>query len=285
MTRTLIRIVIASALWATIAAVPRSASAEITMGVLPRLGPVELYEMFTPLAEYLSKETGEKVSLVIPRDFDAFKTMVRSDLVDLGFCNSLIYVQLKKERDIDPLAVASEPKAGTRFRGVIIARRDSGIRTIQGLKGKKLVFVEKDSAAGHIFQMLTLSRAGLDIRKDFILLPFATKHDNVIRAVFNRAADAGGVREDDLDKIKGRVDISKLKIVAYTDYYPNWPLFSTPRLKNDTAARIRAALLKLKRNSPRARTVLGRAVLTGFAPITDRDYDQLREAAGLAGAY
>jgi hypothetical protein len=41
----------------------------------------------------------------------------------------------------------------------------------------------------------------------------------------------------------------------------------------------------LRTNSPRARTVLDRAVLTGFAPIADRDYDQLREAARLAGAY
>lgn len=285
MKRTVSRIVAVCALWAIVAAVPRSASAEITMGVLPRLGPVELYEMFTPLAEYLSQETGEKVSLVIPKDFDAFKMMVRSNLVDLGFCNSLIYVQLKKERDIDPLAVASETKAGTRFRGVIIARRDSGIKTIRDLKGKKLVFVEKDSAAGHIFQMLALNKAGLDIQRDFITLPFATKHDNVIKAVFNGAADAGGVREDDLDKIKGGVDVSKLKIVAYTDYYPNWPLFSTPRLKKEAVDRIRAALLKLKPNSSRARTVLGRAVLTGFAPVADRDYDQLREAARLAGAY
>ncbi len=276
----------ASALWAVLAAVPRTLPAEeITMGVLPRLAPVELYEMFTPLADYLSRETGEKVRLVIPRNFEAFKTMVKSNLVDLGFCNSLVYVQLKKERDIEPLALAAEPKAGTRFRGVIIARRDSGIRTVRDLKGKKLVFVEKDSAAGHIFQMLTLSRAGLDIRKDFILLPFATKHDNVIKAVFNGAADAGGVREDDLERFKGKVDASQLKVVAYTDYYPNWPLFSTPRLKKESVARIRAALLKLKPNSPQARPVLGTASVTGFAPVSDRDYDHLREAAGLVGAF
>jgi phosphonate transport system substrate-binding protein len=285
LTRALIRVVIVAALWAVIAVAPRSAPAEITLGILPRLGPVDLYEMFTPLAEYLGRETGEKVSLVIPRDFDAFKMMVNANLVDLGFCNSLIYVQLKKERDIDPLAVASEPKAGTNVRGIIIARRDSGIKTVRDLKGKKLVFVERDSAAGHIFQMLTLSKVGLDIHKDIVTLPFAKKHDNVIMAVFNKAADAGGIREDDLEKMKGRVDVSKLKIVSYTDYYPNWPLFSTPRLKEETAARIRAALLKLKPNTPQVRTVLGRAVLTGFAPVSDRDYDQLREAARLVGAF
>jgi phosphonate transport system substrate-binding protein len=153
------------AFWlAMLAAAPGSAAAEITMGVLPRLGPVELYDMFTPLAEHLSRETGEKVRLVIPKSFDDFKTMMRSNVVDLGFSNPLVYVQIRKEGEIEPLAVASEPKGGTRFRGIIIARKDSGIRTIRDLKGKKLLFVERDSAGGNIFQMLTLSKAGLDIR-------------------------------------------------------------------------------------------------------------------------
>jgi ABC-type phosphate/phosphonate transport system substrate-binding protein len=59
---------------------------------LPRLGAVELFVMFNPLAEYLTKETGKKVRIVIPKDFDAFKEAARAGNFDLGFTNSLIYV-------------------------------------------------------------------------------------------------------------------------------------------------------------------------------------------------
>lgn len=264
---------------------PADAGAEIKFGVLPRLSAVELTTMFTPLANYLSKETGEKVSIVVPRDFDDFKSKVKSGHLDLGFANSLVYVQLKKESGIEPLAISAEKKAGTRFRGIIIARRDSGIEKIQDLKGKRLIFVERDSAAGYIFQMLLLSKAGLDIHKDFKTLPFAKKHDNVTMAVFHRAADAGGIREDDLDKMKDKVDLSQIRVVAYTDYFPNWPVFSTPGLSGGTAAKIRAALLKLKPNEAEAEKILSAAKLSGFAPVTDRDYDELRKAAKLAGAF
>ena len=161
------------------------------LGLLPRLSAVEMNKMFTPLAEYLSNETGEKVSLVIPKDFDAFKALVRGGQLDLGFANPLIYVELKKDVNIDPLGLSSEQKAGTKFRGIIIARKDSGIEKVNDLRGKKLIFVDKDSAAGYIFQMLLLRKAGLDITKDFTMLPFAKKHDNVTMAVFNKAADAG----------------------------------------------------------------------------------------------
>jgi len=262
-----------------------SALAEIKFGILPRLSAVELTTMFSPLAEYLSKETGEKVSLVIPKDFDAFQELVKSGKVDMGISNPIVYIQLKKEINVEPLAVSAETKAGTKFRGIIIARKDSGIEKIQDLKGKKLIFVEEDSAAGYIFQMLLLSKAGMDVNKDFTRLPFAKKHDNVVMAVFNKAADAGGIREDDLDKMKDKVDLSQIKIVGYSDYFPNWPVYATPKLNKDAAAKVRAALLKLKPKETESEKILGAAKLTGFATITDKDYDLLRQAAKLVGAF
>ncbi len=263
---------------------PGIARAEIKFGILPRLSATELFTMFRPLAEYLSKETGEKVTLVIPQDFDAFKAAVKAGQVDVGFANPVVYVQLKKHTAIEPLALSAEAKGGTKFRGIIVARKDSGIEKVRDLKGKKLVFVEKDSAAGYIFQMLLLSKAGLDVKKDFTTLPFSKKQDNVIMAVILKTADAGGIREDDLEKMKGKVDLDQLKIVAYTDYFPNWPVFATPKLDKGIAAKIKAALLKLRPNGPQAESVLGSAKLAGFAAVSDKDYDKLRRAAGLAGA-
>jgi len=261
-----------------------TALAEIRFGILPRLNAVELFSMFNPLAEYLSKETGEKVTIIIPRDFDAFKTGFRTGQFDLGFANSLVYVQLRKDAPAEPLALAAELKAGTKFRGIIIARKDSGIEKLSDLKGKRLVFVEKDSAAGYIFQMMLLKKSGLDIHKDFTTLPFAKKHDNVTMAVVNKAADAGGLREDDLEKMKDKVDLSQVKIIGYTDYFPNWPIFAAPSMNRETVAKIKSALLKLKPHDPQSEKILERAKLDGFAPVHDRDYDQLRQAARLVGA-
>jgi len=259
--------------------------AQIRLAVMPRLSAVELNKMYGPLVSYLSRETGEKVVLVVPRDFEAFKSMVQSGQVELAFPNPLIYVQLRKTVAIEALALAAEPKAGTRFRGLIIARTDSGIKNLRDLKGKRLIFVDKDSAAAYVFQMLLLSKAGVDPAKDFTRLPFAGTQDNVTRAVFNKAADAGGIREDDLEKMKEKVDLSQIQIVGYTDYFPNFPLVACPRLAKDRARRVRDALLKLRPGSADAASVLGSAKLTGFTTVADKDYDKLREAAKLAGVY
>jgi len=263
---------------------PAPADAEIRLVTVPRLSAAELQSMFAPLTEYLTREVGEKVTLVVPKDFDGVKDAVKSGKADIGFVNPLIYIQVKNSVNIEPLALSSEVKSGTRIRGIIIARKDSGITKLQDLKGKKFSFVDEDSPAGHIFQKLLLSRAGFDVKKDIVMLPYAKTHEGVVTAVLNKTADAGGVREEQLDKMKGSLDISQLRIVGYTDYFPNWPFFATPSLKKETAEKIRTALLKLKPNDPQNEKILGPARLTGFIPVSDREYDDLRTAARLVGA-
>ena len=260
------------------------AKAEIRMGTVPRLSAAELTAMFTPLAEYLTSELGEKVTIVIPKTFDGVEEMVKAGKMDIGFVNPLIYIQIRKKVDIEPLALSSEVKSGTRLRGIIIVRKDSGYNQLPDLKGKKFSFVEEDSPAGHIFQKLLLSKAGFDVNKDIVMLPYGKTHENVTMAVFNRTADAGGVREEQLDKMKGTLDVSQLKIIGYTDYFPNWPMFASPKLAKGTAEKVRAALLKLKPNDPKNEKILGPARLTGFIPVTDKEYDDLRAAAKLVGA-
>ena len=267
---------------ALLLALPLAARAEeLKLGLLPRLSATELTAMFRPLADHLAHETGQKVTLVIPKDFDAFEKAVENGEVDLAFSNPLVYVQLKKGKDLAPLAVAVEKKGGTKFRGIFVARKDSGIDDVKALRGKRLIFVDEDSLAGYIAQALLLKKQGFDLHKDFVRLPYAKKHDNVTMAVFNKAADAGGIREDDLEKMAGKVDLSQLKVLAYTEYFPNWPLFASPKVSGATRDAVRAALLKLKPGAP----ALEAAKLTGFAPIADKEYDGLREAAKTVGAF
>jgi phosphonate transport system substrate-binding protein len=260
-------------------------SAEIRFAVLPRLRPSELYVMFKPLQEYLSQETGETVSLVITKDFDDFKRAIKAGQVDLAFSNPLIYVQLKKALDLKPLALSSEFKAGTRYRGILIARKDSAINTLADLKGKKIAFVDQDSLGGYVMQMLMFHNAGMDIHKDITVLPFAKKHNNVAHLVFIKKADAGGIREDDFERMKDGLVIDQIKIVAYTDYVLNWPIYAAPRLQQRKADKIRDALLRLSPTSSRSKKILNKASLEGFVPVKDEDYDGLRKAAKIVGAY
>jgi phosphonate transport system substrate-binding protein len=261
------------------------AAAEIKFGVLPRLSSAEMTTMFTPLVEYLSNELKEKVTLVIPADYEAFKVMLAKGELDIALSNPIIYIQLRKTQDLVPIALMAEAKGGTRFRGIIIARKDSNIEKIQDLKGKKLIFVDKNAAGGYIFQMSLLSKAHFDVKKDFITLPFAKKQDKVAIAVFTRSADAGGIREDDFGRMGDDVDLTQLKVIAFTDYYPNHTVVASPRMDGAKVEKIKAALFRLTLAGQKEEKVLNAAKIVGFGKVIDRDFDKLREAAKMAGAY
>lgn len=259
--------------------------AETKIALLPRLPEAQMKAMFAPLAAYLSKKTGDTVTLVVPADFAAFKQVVSSGQVDYAYANPLVYVQLKKDGIAgEPLVIASEKEGGTAFRGIIIAKKDGNIAKLGDLKGKKLVFVDQDSAGGYIVQLLMLQNAGLSKDKDYTVVPFAKKHSEVVKAVLDGTADAGGIREGDLEKMKG-MDTSKVKIVATSDPIPNWPIFSTKAAPEEKSTKLRTALLGLPPKGSQSAAVVGQAGLNGFIAVTDAAYDPMRKAGKIAGAY
>lgn len=114
-------------------------ASELKFGVLPRLTEKEMREGFTPLAEYLSKELGVKVTLVIPKDFDTWRKEAEARQYDLVYTNPYLYVLLKKAvPETEVLVISSEPEIGNDIKGTIIVKKDSPIKSIADLKGKTI---------------------------------------------------------------------------------------------------------------------------------------------------
>ena len=256
-------------------------ASEVKFGLLPRHPEKELISMFTPLAKYLEKETGQKVTLIIPKDFDAYTKQAIDGHFDIGFTNPFIYVKVKIETpQVEPLSIAAEPGVGTKLRGVFIVLKESPIKSIKEIKGKKVSFVDPGSAAGYIAQMLVLQKAG--IQKSEVTISFAGKPPKVGEAVRDAKADVGGMPESIFKRLPFEY---MLKVVGTTDYLPNWALHTTKKTDPGSALKIKEALLKLKPKTAQADRVLQDAGLEGFVATADKDFDLMREAAKAAGVF
>jgi phosphonate transport system substrate-binding protein len=260
---------------------PVASIAEIKLGLLPRFPEAEMTEMFTPLAKHLEKETGQKVVLVIPKDFDAFTQSAIAGEFDLAYANPFIYVRIKKVAPAaHPLALAAEPRIGTRIKGILFTRSDKPYKTVKDLRGKKIAFMDPGSAAAYLIQMQMFREAGIakaDITIDFVKKPAA-----VAEAVLFGKADAGGIREDDLEKVPNS---SEFRVLGTSMPIPNFPLFATKKINATAEAKITEALLKLKAGSAKTFPILGPAKIDGFVATSDKDFDILREAARAAGVF
>ncbi len=257
-------------------------AAELKFGVLPRLSEKEMRDGFTPLAEHLSKELGVKVVLVIPKDFDTWRKEAEAKAYDFVYTNPYLYVLLKKAvPETEPLVIASEPEIGDDIKGTIIVKKDSPIKSITELKGKTIAATDPGSAGAYLVQMKMLSKAGL--KKGDVKVIFEKKRDPVADAMLAGKAEAGFVRDDDVEKLKAGGE--KFRKVAVSDPIPNWPIAISKKMDPAIAKKLKDTLLKLKKGDLKAISILGPARIEGFVPVVDKEYDIMREAAKAIGTW
>lgn len=255
---------------------------ELKFGILPRLTEKEMREGFTPLAEYLSKELGVKVTLVIPKDFDTWRKEAEARQYDLVYTNPYLYVLLKKAvPETEVIAISSEPEIGDDIKGTIIVKKDSPIKSIADLKGKTIAATDPGSAGAYLVQMSMLNKAG--IKKEDVKIIFEKKRDPVADAILAGKAEAGFVRDDDVEKLKAGPE--KFRKIAVSAPIPNWPIAISKKIDPAMAKKIKDAILKLKKGDLKTISILGPARIEGFVPVTDKEYDIMREAAKAIGAW
>lgn len=259
-----------------------SFAAELKFGLLPRLAEKEMKEGFDPLVKYLEKELGEKVTLVIPKDFDTWTKDAKAGAYDIGYTNPYLYVLVKKDvKSAEPLVIASEPEIGKELRGTIIVKKESPLKSAKDLKGRTVAATDPGSAGAYLVQMLMLQKEG--VKKADLKITFEKKRDPVADAVLSGKADAGFIRDDDLEKLKAGGD--KFRKLGVSDPIPNWPIFVAKKMDPSLAAKLKAALLKLKPGDLKSIAVVAPAKIDGFVATSDKEFSVMIEAAKAAGVY
>lgn len=219
----------------------------LKLAILPLYSAITLNKMFSPLAVYLSQATNREFRLVIPKDFEEFVRIVEQGKVDFAYQNPYVYLLLTKSSQLNPLAltISLEPdKARDSFRGVIITRKDKSIQDLAELKGKKVMIVSQKSAGGYWFQKILLQKQDIDIIRESSIIE-GKRHEDVVLAVYRGQADVGFVREAALKIVQDMVDLSKIKILEYTPYYPNWPFAATNNVCDALANKVQKILVDL----------------------------------------
>ncbi len=122
---------------------PRRAQ-ELKFGFTPVLSEPEMRAEFEPLMNYLSESLGQKVTLYIAKDYGDLRTQMENGSVDIGSFSPFAYVDAARGGKIRIIAQSIIEGSAT-YRGLIVARKDSGLKTIADLKGKRFAFVDPTS--------------------------------------------------------------------------------------------------------------------------------------------
>ena len=259
------------------------ADQEVTFAMLPQMSVTEVYKCWSPILEYLEKETGIHFNQVYPKDFSEHVAMCREGKIDFAYSNPMTYIKMSPRKDLrasghKAILLALEPQGAT-FYGEFIVRVDNeNIKTIADIKGKNGWVVGYDSAGGFTFQYDYALMKGIDLEKDCNLtVAEGNKQGKVVTAVFNHLADFGCVRSGMLEKMKDRVDLGQLRVLAKTDSYPSWVFSAQDKVDPQIVAKITQALLKIPADVLEKANLPGK--VKGFQVTTDADLDSMRKLA------
>ena len=204
----------------------------ITYAYLPQYSHRVSYERHNPLIEYLKKETGLPIKQIFPDTFDEHMKMVGQGKLDISFSNPVAYVKMAHRYGTKAFARIIEEDGRAEFRGQIICRRDNiAIQTLEDCKGKRWIAVDPSSAGGFMYPLGHFYDHGIG-KEDFAEIAFAPgpggKQEKVALAVYAGKYDIGSVREGTLEVVSEKIDVSEIRVLATSRWYPGW-LYSARR--------------------------------------------------------
>jgi phosphate/phosphite/phosphonate ABC transporter binding protein len=262
-----------------------SAGRELKFGFTPVLSESDMRVEFEPLMTYLSDCIGQKVVLYVAKDYGDLRTQMESGAVDIGTFSPFAYVDAARGGKIQLIAQSVINGTDT-YRGVIVARRDSGLKSLADLRGKRFAFVDPKSASGFVYPRALLIEKGITPESSFKETIFAGGHDKVIAAVLEGRADAGAVYGDALAIANSKgVPTENLVTLAMTDPIPHDAVAVRVGLDAALAKKIRAALVDLDKSEAGRRVIANSKPkeLTGYMLAEDSLYDMVRRTAKIAG--
>jgi len=248
----------------------------LIMGVLPRRTPSEMMEMYSPLAKHLSRELGRPVKLETTPDFRTFWEAVAAKRFHIVHYNQYHYVRSHKESGYQVIAKNEEVNKST-MAGVLLVRKDSGFKSLQDLRGKRIIFGgDKQALMSYIIPTYLLREAGL--KKDDYTEEFALNPPNVALTVFFRRADAGGIGDIVFDTafVSDKIDVSKMEYLAKGEQVAHLPWAVRADIPMAERERIQKTLLGVKASADGPR-ILKAAALTNLVGAEDSEYNVIRK--------
>lgn len=255
----------------------KAAEAPLNMGILPRFRVAETVEYFKPLAEYLSLKLGREVKLLPAKDFPSFWDSISNLEFDLVQLNQYQYVRSAKEIGYRVIA-KNEEDGESSLAGAVVVRKDSPLRTLADLKGKKILFGgDTHAMMAYIVPSYLFKQAGLLPGRDYEE-DFAKNPSVAVIAVGQSFAVAAGAGESVLrgPSVTKHTDPNKLRVLARSEPIAQIPWAVKPALDPALETRIRASLIELH-NSEEGRTILKAARLTAIRSADDADYHLSRK--------
>lgn len=236
----------------------------VSEGTSGGLDHAQVISKYQGLADVIGRSIKRKVDVVFIREFAALEEGLKSSRLDFVIARPSDY----PARAIASYGYHYVATAKPEGRCHVIVGKDSPLKTLAELKGKRIVMPEKASYMTK-FCRAELRDQGIDLARENV--QYVREQGAVAFYLQQKLADAGGVASYSGVAKKWEKDGNRVlhKSVAQ----PYFPLIASPRISTRELAAIQKSLLALPAGSASDKAVLG---TIGIAEFDTGSEDRLR---------
>lgn len=238
--------------------------------------PVEMVKRLTPLAKYLSSKTGLNVNFHASPNLDTAVEDLGMNTTQIAYLTPAAYLEAHEKYAAIPLVNPLNKGKGT-FTLMIAVHKDSPIKSIGDLRGKKFAFGDKKAK----LQPAVVESAGIKL-EEFASYDYLNHYDNIAKAIINGDFDAGILK----DAVAEKFAAQGLRIIYTSAPLPSYIFAVNKNLPPKTIAKLKAAMLALKGTTEEHLAILTALEkgYDGFEPAEDKDFDEIRKLLAHAKA-
>ena len=255
----------------------------IVMSFVPSGDTQEIIASGDSIAEMLQEETGMVINANVGTDFAAVREAMGAGQAHIGWLNTFNYVLANEKFGVDAALVTD--RFGTSYKGQFNVLADSGITSLDDLKGKVVCWVDPNSTSGYIIPRIMLQANGIDPDTDFANQIEAGSHNNVITQVYNGDCDVGTTYGDARSSVEGDLPDVKEKVVvlAETSDIPNDSVSFIKDFPAEKRKAIVDALLAFAATEEGKEVLNNLYSISGLEASSDGFYDAFRADLSRAG--
>ena len=262
---------------------------ELTVQFVPSQNADTLEAKAKPLEKLLSDELDRPVKVSVSTDYNTIVEAMASKKVDVGFLPPTAYVLAKDQGAADVILQAQRygvnDKDGSptdelvdSYKSMFIVKKDSGIDSLEDLKGKKIGYQNVTSSAGYVWPAASLMDVGLDPLKD--VQPVTLKgHDQAVISLLNGDIDAAVTFQDARTIVqKDYEDVfDQTKVIHYTELIPNDTVAVQSDMDEDLRKDIQEAFINIGKDEEGKKIIRDIYTHEGYVKADDSKFEIVRE--------
>ena len=247
---------------------------KINFGVIPTAGSTSMKENFSGLTEYLNKKLGIKVELQLAGDYTGVITGMQHKHIDVAYFGPESYVQAQKRANAEALVVEVDAESGVPgYRGIIITKKDSGLNTLESIKGKTWAFTSSQSTSGTLVPTVMFSKSGIDPQKYFSKVLYSGGHEASILSIKAGKIAAASTNDLDFNRGLGKAwTADDFNIIWTSDLIPGSPMAVRGDLPDSLKKALKEAFI-----SYNDKDGLNKLKIKGYIEANDSMYNPVRD--------